>query len=87
MRGTQKKMVVVRTPDSEYFEEAYFVVRRECSVGGGDMVNEANRMIARLENEKKGNCKDKKGKLKSIALFLVGCGAGAIFSALLTLVV
>ena len=87
IRGTQKKMIVVKTTDSLCFEEAYFVVRRECSAGGGDMVNEANRMIARIEGEKKGRYDSKKGGLRSLALFLCGCGAGAIVTALITLVV
>ena len=87
IRGTQKRMIVVKTTDSDCFEEAYFVVRREYSAGGGDMVNEANRLLSRLEGDKNGKLKGKQDRLKSIALFLVGCGVGAIFSALLSLVV
>ena len=33
LKGAQKQMIVVRTGDSEYFDEAYFVLRREVRVG------------------------------------------------------
>lgn len=53
LRGSQKKMIVVRTRDSRLFEEAYFVMRRDADrVGGGtkdtdelDMLWEANRIL------------------------------------------
>ena len=48
IKGTHKQMVVVRTSDSRYYEEAYFVLRR----GGltspdseSTMVAEANRIL------------------------------------------
>ena len=48
LKGAQKRMIVVRTGDSRYFDEAYFVLRRE--IGGGrsscaDMLSEANRIL------------------------------------------
>lgn len=87
MRGTQKRMVVVKTAESNYFEEAYFVLRRGCSAAGSDMVNEANRIIEHFESGKREAKKDKKGFLMNIAFFVCGCGAGAILTAILTLVV
>ena len=49
IRGTQKKMIVVRTHDSRVFEEAYFVMRpeRETVHDESDMLSEANRIICR----------------------------------------
>ena len=53
LRGSQKRMIVVRTRDSRVFEEAYFVMRRDADRAGGegqddgelDMLWEANRIL------------------------------------------
>ena len=53
LRGSQKRMIVVRTRDSRVFEEAYFVMRREAAGSGVgnrdddelDMLWEANRIL------------------------------------------
>lgn len=50
LRGSQRKMIVVRTRDSRLFEEAYFVMRRdaeerEAATDGEDMLWEANRLL------------------------------------------
>ena len=49
VRGTQRKMVVVKASDSELFEEAYFILRKDCArerdASEDSMVLEANRII------------------------------------------
>ncbi len=48
VKGTQKQMVVLRTNDSRYYEEAYFVLRDGCRRGEeaeGSMMAEANRIL------------------------------------------
>lgn len=45
LKGAQKRMIVVKTSDSEIFEEAYFVVRGGIEREKPDMVGEANRII------------------------------------------
>ena len=53
LRGSQKRMIVVRTRDSRVFEEAYFVMRRGAEKTGVrnadadelDMLWEANRIL------------------------------------------
>lgn len=51
LRGSQKRMIVVRTRDSRVFEEAYFVMRRDAGGRNGgetaesDMLREANRIL------------------------------------------
>ena len=53
LRGSQKRMIVVRTRDSRVFEEAYFVMRRDADRAGTrkqdtdelDMLWEANRIL------------------------------------------
>lgn len=49
VRGTQRKMVVVKTADSELFDEAYFILRKDSAryndSSEGSMIDEANRII------------------------------------------
>ena len=47
MRGSQKKMIVVRTHNSRMFEEAHFVMRHntEPNETPSDILKEANRII------------------------------------------
>jgi hypothetical protein len=48
VKGAQKQMIVVKTTDSRYFDEAYFVLRRELKRGRGvgrDMLSEANKIL------------------------------------------
>lgn len=49
MRGYQRKVIYLKNPGGEYFDEAYFVVRENLPEGSaqeGDMVFEANRIIS-----------------------------------------
>ena len=53
VKGFRREVVVVRAPDSDYIEEAYFVLRESAiCTGETDLVAEANRII---ENTKRGN--------------------------------
>ena len=48
LKGAQKRMIIVRTGDSRYFDEAYFVLRREVGTKASsrtDMLSEANRIL------------------------------------------
>lgn len=48
LRGTKKNMIVVRTRESRFFEEAYFVMRRDNGIAAmdeADMLWEANRIL------------------------------------------
>lgn len=48
IKGAQKQMIVLRTGDSRYFDEAYFVLRREIRTHRGiknDILREANRIL------------------------------------------
>lgn len=72
LKGAQKRMVVIKTNDSEMFEEAYFVLKAGCESERLDMVAEAERIIdssvSHCEHTKK------KDKRKSIII-----GACALF--------
>ena len=46
LRGCQKQMIVLQTPESPLFESAFFVLRREMGEAGkDDMVAEASRIV------------------------------------------
>lgn len=86
IRGAQKKMIVVKTAESEVFEEAYFVLRRESLAEEADMVREASRII-----ESHGVKKRRRDGVKPVSLilgavfFLAGvlCGGGVAVLAVL----
>ena len=76
VKGTQRQMIMVRTPESELFELAYFVLRTDVRNGTdeGSMIDEANMIVKNAFGEGLGS----KGKGKSKkARGRVG-GAGAI---------
>ena len=77
IRGAQKRMVVLRTADSEFFEEVYFVLRRNHDEREGDIIKEANRIIeSAAGNKKRGGYL--KNKLIFVSVFLCGGGVGAL---------
>ncbi len=80
IKGAQKQMIVVRTGDSRYFDEAYFVLRREIKPphgGRNDMLAEANRILA--EHDLSAPPRKRKKLPRGVLLFLSGilCGGGA----------
>ena len=55
LRGTQKRMIAVKTADSNIFEEAYFVLRANIDKSSDDIIAEAERIIkSQGRDEKKG---------------------------------
>ncbi len=79
IKGAQKQMIVIRTGDSRYFDEAYFVLRREIKPprpGRNDMLTEANRILE--EHAPTVYSPAKKRVPRGILFFLSGilCGGG-----------
>lgn len=79
IRGIQKRMIVLKTAESRYFDEAYFLIRREAEPQGylpNDMLVEANRILRGCLSE--GVEEPKKRGLHRAWVFLFGavCGAG-----------
>ena len=78
IKGAQKQMIVVRTNKSPYFDEAYFVLRREIRSQKHiqhDILAEANRI---LEENAPASRTVKKRKKQLLWGFLAGtlCGTG-----------
>ncbi len=54
LRGCQKQMIVLQTPESRLFESAFLVLRRDVDEAGqDDMIAEANRIIGNGSYAKK----------------------------------
>ena len=82
IKGARKQMIVIRTGDSRYFDEAYFVLRGNAghkTVPNTDILHEANRILA--ENHPSGARTLQRRWLKWL-FFGVGCLCGASLAAL-----
>ena len=78
VKGAQKQMIVVKTGDSRYFDEAYFVLRREVRGARGvrrDMLAEANRILEECGAERK---EHRKRLPRALLLFMGGLFCGAL---------
>ena len=86
IKGVQRKMVVVKTDNSNVFETAYFVLRSDAERSrceSADLLGEANRIINQ-GNEEKTKRKEKKkrfGRFAAFCIFLLGVifGSGSSF--------
>ncbi len=84
VKGAQKQMIVVKTADSNLFEEAYFVVRRNASGGRMDMLAEANKIIENCGIRARRKQKpDIKLLIFALFSFLGGGTLGAVIVAIL----
>ena len=86
IKGAQKQLIVVRTANSRYFEEAYFVLRRDLVRGDcrkGDMISEANRILA----EHRPSDTRRSKRRRSLLFFGAGILLGAAIALLICLVV
>lgn len=77
IKGSQKQLIVLRTGKSRYFDEAYFVLRREIEPSRahrGDILTEANRI---LEENMPSRGVHRRGMLRTLLFFFGGllCGA------------
>lgn len=87
IKGAQKQMIVLRTADSRYFDEAYFVLRREFPIqkgASGEMLVEADRILREGTTDTRMVKKKGKRALLSFCIgFLLGGGAVALLCWLL----
>jgi len=83
IKGAQKQMIVLRTADSRYFDEAYFVLRREFPIqkgASGEMLFEADRILRESTNDARIGTKKRR---RSLLAFVIGFVLGGGLSALL----
>ena len=81
MRGCQKRVIYLKNTGSEYFEEAYFVLKTTDSQkrSDTDIIREANRIIE--ENIGKRKRIDFKRYLPLVLTFLIGAATGVLIFA------
>ncbi len=83
LKGIQKNMIWVRTPESALFESAYFVLRPKRSTlspDDGEMVREANRLV--FEGDRPGP-RRQTAKRRARRSFLFGLLCGLLGACLL----
>ena len=85
IKGAQKQMIVLRTGDSRYFDEAYFVLRREVKPhrsSRDEMIKEANRILS----ESGLDLRPRKRRIpRGVWLFLAGILCGGAVAVLVCL--
>ena len=88
IKGTQKKIIVLKNPKSRIFDEAYFVIRSDggksalLGVTHDDMVAEANKIIDRSLTPPEPQVKKKRaaGRKTRLLWYLLGvCSSGGFF--------
>ncbi|MBQ9783971.1 MAG: hypothetical protein IJW49_11825 [Clostridia bacterium] len=76
IKGSRRQMIVIRTDKSRYFDEAYFVLRKNLkSPAHSDILTEANRILAERIAETK---KPTRHSLLRWLFFGVGVLCGAL---------
>ena len=80
MKGTQKKMLLLKNTGSDIFEEAYFILKDRfpaIAASESEMIREANRIVS--ENLISGYFSGGKGKrrVSSLQTFFLGLALGA----------
>jgi hypothetical protein len=78
MKGTQKKMLLLKNTGSDIFEEAYFILRdsfRVINISESEMIKEANRIVNAnlISGYFTGG---KKKRLGSLQAFILGLSLG-----------
>ena len=85
IKGARKEMIVVRTGDSLYFDEAYFVLRddtKKSKQKSRDILSEANRILAEIAPEHPIAFQNKN---RQWLFFGIGGLCGAVLSVIVTL--
>ena len=85
IKGARKEMIVVRTGNSRYFDEAYFVLRDDAQKKTREstsILDEANRILDEITPEFSSVSKKKN---RGWLLFALGSLCGAVLSVIVTL--
>lgn len=82
IRGVQRKIIVIKGDKSSVFENVYFLLRNDISDANrsdGDILREANKIIAQNYSDKKRKKYEKRKKIRrGLAIFLSGLLLGAL---------
>ena len=91
IRGCQKRIYYVKNPESNIFDEAYFILRRNIpentadgeSVTEEDMKREAIRIVLQTEGEKE---EIKKKSLDKVIAFAAGAAVSSVIIGIIAVV-
>lgn len=86
LKGTQKRMIAIKTSESDMFEEAYFVLKANIDNSNSDMVAEAERIIksrAGVSEQAKKPIISKKAVMAALVFFLLGVIVGGLIFSLI----
>ncbi len=81
LKGTQKRMIAIKTDESHLFEEAYFVLKANIDNSNSDMVAEAEKIIRNRVGQKEQKAKKgllSKNIITSVVSFLLGAAVCAL---------
>ena len=81
IKGFNRRVVVMKNPDSHLFEEAYFIVKENAVCGKRDSgaLDAARKIVSRMEEENAyGKVKKGKDKLKALLFLLLGIIVGIL---------
>ena len=83
MRGCERKIIMLKGTDSEIFDEAYFLLRRDFkNTEGDEIVREAHRIVESNTTRKR----ERRAGSREKTFFAAGVAVGVIFAVLLHLV-
>lgn len=84
MRGCERKIIMLKGTDSEIFDEAYFLIRRDFkeSVRGGEMVSEAQRIVECNTTKHR----RARGKKRERISFAIGLAVGVVIGVILLII-
>lgn len=86
LKGAQKRMYVVKMGQESPFEEAYFVLKRDCdAVAGKDMVSEATRIIKQSTGQESASAPAQRRTWQSVLIFACGFATGGGIAAAICL--
>ena len=75
IKGINRQMIVVKLEGSRLYDSACFLLRRGAGGCEGDMIGEANRILADMDV--KGSRRRRKGRVKGFLMLLLGLVLGA----------
>ena len=79
MRGCERKVIMLKGTDSEIFDEAYFLIRRDCKESDGrEIVSEAQRIVNMNTTRRRHTSRKKKEAAAFFAGLFSGLAVGVI---------
>lgn len=87
LKGINKQILEVTNPESPYFEKIIFFVRPEGQTVGDDKLTAEAMKLSRLMRKPPKQKKSAKQIIQTIALFILGIGAGASTALILNVLI